>query len=172
MINSDRASHLRGFFIGNDMHKVLVSSCLLGQPVRYDGQSKGLTSDILIQWLQEKRVVAFCPEVAGGLPTPRPPAEINVAKVITAKGEDVTREFQLGAEKALALCKTQQIKFALLKESSPSCGRNTIYDGSHKGVKVPGMGLTAEQLVKAGVQVFSEEQLPELVSALAIAEKN
>ncbi|MAD89716.1 MAG: hypothetical protein CMK64_08440 [Pseudoalteromonas sp.] len=154
------------------MHKVLVSSCLLGQPVRYDGQSKGLTSDILTQWLQEKRVVAFCPEVAGGLPTPRPPAEINAEKVITLTGDDVTDEFQLGAVKALALCKAQQIKFALLKESSPSCGRNTIYDGSHKGVKVPGMGLTAEQLVKAGVQVFSEEQLPELVSALAIADNN
>jgi uncharacterized protein YbbK (DUF523 family) len=154
------------------MHKVLVSSCLLGQPVRYDGQSKGLTSDILIKWLQEKRVVAFCPEVAGGLPIPRPPAEINAEKVITSTGEDVTDEFQLGAVKALALCKAQQIKFALLKESSPSCGRNTIYDGSHKGVKVPGMGLTAEQLVKAGVQVFSEEQLPELVSALAIADNN
>ncbi|MEL7478346.1 MAG: DUF523 domain-containing protein [Pseudomonadota bacterium] len=154
------------------MHKILVSSCLLGQPVRYDGQSKGLTSDILTRWLQEKRVVAFCPEVAGGLSTPRSPAEINVAKVITSTGEDVTIEFQLGAEKALALCKAQQIKFALLKESSPSCGRNNIYDGSHNGVKVPGMGLTAEQLVKAGVQVFSEEQLPELVSALAIADNN
>ena len=154
------------------MHKVFVSSCLLGQPVRYDGQSKGLKNDILTLWLQEKRVVAFCPEVAGGLPTPRPPAEINAAKVVTATGEDVTGEFQLGAEQALALCNAQQIKFALLKESSPSCGRNNIYDGSHKGVKVAGMGLTAEKLVKAGIQVFSEEQLPELVSALAIAENN
>jgi uncharacterized protein YbbK (DUF523 family) len=154
------------------MHKILVSSCLLGQPVRYDGQSKGLASNMLTQWLQEKRVVAFCPEVAGGLPTPRPPAEINLEKVIAVTGEDVTDEFQLGAEKALALCKSQQIKFALLKESSPSCGRNTIYDGSHRGVKVAGMGLTAEKLVKAGIQVFSEEQLPELMAALAIVEKN
>lgn len=154
------------------MHKILVSSCLLGQPVRYDGQSKGLTSNMLTQWLQEKRVVAFCPEVAGGLPTPRPPAEINLEKVIAVTGEDVTDEFQLGAEKALALCKSQQIKFALLKESSPSCGRNTMYDGSHRGVKVAGMGLTAEKLVKAGIQVFSEEQLPELMAALAIVEKN
>lgn len=154
------------------MHKILVSSCLLGQPVRYDGQSKGLKNDILTLWLQEKRVVAFCPEVAGGLPTPRPPAEINTEKVITVKGKDVTSEFQLGAQKALALCKAQQIKFALLKESSPSCGRNNIYDGSHSGVKVSGMGLTAGKLVKAGIQVFSEDQLPELVSALAIAEKN
>ncbi len=154
------------------MHKILVSSCLLGQPVRYDGQSKGLTNDILTRWLQEKRVVAFCPEVTGGLPTPRPPAEINAERVITTTGEDVTSEFQLGAQKALALCDAQQIKFALLKESSPSCGRNTIYDGSHNGVKVAGMGLTAKKLVKAGIQVFSEEQLPQLVSALAIAEKN
>jgi uncharacterized protein YbbK (DUF523 family) len=154
------------------MHKILVSSCLLGQPVRYDGQSKGLTSNMLTQWLQEKRVVAFCPEVASGLPTPRPPAEINLEKVIAVTGEDVTDEFQLGAEKALSLCKSQQIKFALLKESSPSCGRNTIYDGSHKGIKVAGMGLTAEKLVKAGIQVFSEEQLPELMTALAVVEKN
>ncbi|GMM85297.1 DUF523 domain-containing protein [Pseudoalteromonas sp. MTN2-4] len=154
------------------MHKILVSSCLLGQPVRYDGQSKGLTNDILTRWLQEKRVVAFCPEVTGGLPTPRAPAEINAERVIMTTGEDVTSEFQLGAQKALALCDAQQIKFALLKESSPSCGRNTIYDGSHNGVKVAGMGLTAKKLVKAGIQVFSEEQLPQLVSALAIAEKN
>ena len=154
------------------MHKIMVSSSLLGQPVRYDGQSKGLKNDILTLWLQDKRVVAFCPEVAGGLPTPRPPAEINAAIVVTATGEDVTGEFQLGAEQALALCNAQQIKFALLKESSPSCGRNNIYDGSHKGVKVAGMGLTAEKLVKAGIQVFSEEQLPELVSALATVEKN
>ena len=91
------------------MHKVLVSACLLGQPVRYDGQSKGIVSD----WLQalgaEGRALAFCPEVAGGLPTPRPPAERQGERVVTESGLDVTEEFDRGAALALALCQQQGI---------------------------------------------------------------
>jgi uncharacterized protein YbbK (DUF523 family) len=79
----------------------------------------------------------------------------------------VTQEFQLGAKQALRLCQQYNIRFALLKESSPSCGRNTIYDGSHSGIKVVGMGLTASLLEKNGIKVFSEQQMPALVKALA-----
>ncbi|MGL4776323.1 MAG: DUF523 domain-containing protein, partial [Aeromonas veronii] len=104
------------------VHKVLVSACLLGQPVRYDGQSKGIVSDWLSELGAEGRVLAFCPEVAGGLPTPRPPAERQGELVVTASGLDVTEEFDRGAELALEICQTQGIRVALLKEGSPSCG--------------------------------------------------
>lgn len=149
------------------MEKILVSSCLLGAPVRYDGTGQQLLHPAIMTWQQQKRIVPFCPEVAGGLATPRAPAEIINDTVITNIGDDVTTEFKLGAHKALQLCQQHNIRFALLKESSPSCGRNTIYDGSHRGIKVAGMGLTASLLEKNGIQVFSEQQLPALAQALA-----
>jgi len=118
------------------MHKVLVSACLLGQPVRYDGQSKGIVSD----WLQalgaEGRALAFCPEVAGGLPTPRPPAERQGERVVTESGLDVTEEFD---------------------------------NGRFEGVSLAGEGKTTALLRRHGIAVFSEDQLPELASALALA---
>ena len=86
---------------------------------------------------------------------------------LTKDAEDVTAEFIAGAEQALKICQKHKIRFALLKESSPSCGRNTIYDGSHTGHKVIGMGLTAQLLQSNNIEVFSEEQLPALFAALA-----
>ncbi|MFQ1807773.1 DUF523 domain-containing protein [Aeromonas veronii] len=147
------------------VHKVLVSACLLGQPVRYDGQSKGIVSD----WLSaEGRALAFCPEVAGGLPTPRPPAERQGERVVTASGVDVTAEFDRGAELALEICQTQGIRFALLKEGSPSCGSGRIYNGRFEGVSVAGEGKTTALLRRHGIAVFSEDQLAELASALSL----
>lgn len=148
------------------MHKILVSSCLLGTPVRYDGTGVQLLHPQIMTWQQQKLIVPFCPEVAGGLPTPRDPAEISNDKVITNIGDDVTAEFKLGARKALQLCQQHNIRFALLKESSPSCGRNTIYDGSHSGTKVKGMGLTAALLTQHAIEVYSESQLAQLHVAL------
>lgn len=151
--------------------KVLVSACLLGQPVRYDGRSKGIISD----WLQtlgaEGRVLAFCPEVAGGLPTPRPPAERQGERVLTESGLDVTAQFDRGAELALQLCQAQGIRFALLKEGSPSCGSGRIYNGRFEGTSMAGEGKTTALLRRHGIRVFSEDQLPELASALALAER-
>lgn len=151
--------------------KVLVSACLLGQPVRYDGRSKGIISD----WLQtlgaEGRVLAFCPEVAGGLPTPRPPAERQGERVLTESGLDVTAQFDRGALLALQLCQAQGIRFALLKEGSPSCGSGRIYDGRFEGTSMAGEGKTTALLRRHGIRVFSEDQLPELASALALAER-
>ncbi|WP_421199235.1 DUF523 domain-containing protein [Aeromonas enteropelogenes] len=151
------------------VHKVLVSACLLGQPVRYDGQSKGIVSD----WLQtlgaEGRALAFCPEVAGGLPTPRPPAERQGELVMTASGLDVTAEFARGAALALETCQQQGIRFALLKEGSPSCGSGRIYNGRFEGQSVAGEGMTTALLRRHGIAVFSEGQLSELASALALS---
>ena len=148
--------------------RVLVSACLLGQPVRYDGQSKGIVSDWLTALGAEGRTLAFCPEVAGGLPTPRPPAERQGERVLTASGLDVTTEFDRGAELALALCQAQGIRFALLKEGSPSCGSGRIYNGRFEGVSVTGEGKTTALLRRHGINVFSEDQLAELASALSL----
>jgi uncharacterized protein YbbK (DUF523 family) len=148
--------------------RVLVSACLLGQPVRYDGQSKGIVSDWLTALGVEGRALAFCPEVAGGLPTPRPPAERQGERVVTEGGLDVTAEFDHGAELALALCLVQGIRFALLKEGSPSCGSGRIYNGRFEGVSVVGEGKTTALLRRHGINVFSEDQLAELASALSL----
>lgn len=149
------------------MQKLLVSSCLLGTPVRYDGTGQKLVHPQITTWQSQGVIIPLYPEVAGGLSTPRAPAEIKHNKVITNDDEDVTAAFKLGAKRALQLCLSHNIHFALLKESSPSCGRNTIYDGSHRGIKVAGMGLTAALLERNGIKVFSEEQMPALLKALA-----
>ncbi|HLA30901.1 MAG TPA: DUF523 domain-containing protein [Pseudomonas sp.] len=157
------------------MQKILVSRCLLGQPVRYDGGAHG-PFDLLQRWQAQGRVVALCPEVAGGLPTPRAPAEIAGGQgarvldgqlaVLTVDGEDVTAAFVEGAEQALALVRQHGIRLALLKARSPSCGNKENYDGSFSGTKVAGEGVTAAALRRAGVQVFSEEELPAAEAAL------
>ncbi|PCK29988.1 DUF523 domain-containing protein [Pseudoalteromonas piscicida] len=148
------------------MFKILVSSCLLGYPVRYDASSQSLQDNTLLYWRQKNWVLPFCPEVAGGLPTPRPPAEITDGKILSQHGEDFTEAFMFGAQKAQALCVEHNIQFALLKESSPSCGSNFIYDGSHSGKKIAGEGVTAALLRLSGIQVFSETELPALVAAM------
>ncbi|AZD38788.1 Uncharacterized protein YbbK [Pseudomonas chlororaphis subsp. aurantiaca] len=158
------------------MHKILVSRCLLGHRVRYDGGASG-PFDQLASWQAEGRVVALCPEVAGGLPTPRAAAEIpggqggevldGLAQVITTEGEDVSAEFLSGARQALELVREHGIRIAVLKANSPSCGNLLTYDGSFSGVKVSGEGVTAALLKRAGVQVFSELELAEAAAALA-----
>ena len=157
--------------------KVLVSRCLLGHRVRYDGGASGPYAQ-LAQWQAEGRVIALCPEVAGGLPTPRAAAEIpggqgvevhaGKAAVITTEGEDVTEAFVSGARQALALVERHGIRLAILKANSPSCGNRLTYDGSFSGVKVEGQGVTAALLTRAGVQVFSELELEEAAKALGI----
>lgn len=158
------------------MQKILVSQCLLGMPVRYDGGAHG-PFDLLQTWRAEGRVVSVCPEVAGGLPTPRPPAEIPTGQgarvlagqlqVVTLDGADVTAQFLAGARHALRLVSEHGIRFAVLKARSPSCGNHETYDGSFSGVRVAGEGVTAAALRQAGVRVFNEDQLAELELLLA-----
>ena len=147
---------------------LLISACLLGQPVRYDGKSKPIAQ---LAWLkqleQEHRLVVICPELAGGLPVPRAPAERIGDRVLTGNGIEVTDEFNLGAEKALALCQQHQIRFALLKVNSPSCGNKQIYNGSFNQTLTAGMGLTAQLLSEHGVQVFSELEIEQLKTAFS-----
>lgn len=148
--------------------KILVSACLLGCPARYDGQSKPVNHPLLQRWHANGWLVPYCPEQAGGLPTPRPAAEIQQdGRVMTGEGKDVTSAFLKGAEQALALCQQQKIKYALLKESSPSCGSHDIYDGQFRGRKIPGEGITAHLLKAHGIRIFSEQQIDELFTTLS-----
>ena len=145
------------------LEKILISGCFLGLNVRYNGQEKALHHASINLWLRQKRLITVCPEVAGGLSVPRAPAEIQKSgQIIDNLGVDVTKQFSTGAEHALALCQAHQIKYALLKESSPSCGRHMIYDGSFSNKKISGQGLTCQLLLKAGVQVFSEQNIDQL----------
>ena len=149
---------------------VLVSACLLGEAVRYDGDDRRCEHAILRRWLAEGRVVAACPEVAGGLPVPRAAAEIagshggggvldGCARVVDRTGEDCTAPFVAGARQLLALAQARRIRVAVLKEGSPSCGSSRIYDGSFSARSLSGSGVACALLRRAGIEVFSEEQL-------------
>ena len=154
------------------MESVLVSACLLGQAVRYDGADMFCDHPILQQWIREGRIVPVCPEVAGGLPIPRLRAEIaagtggmdvlaGIAKVVDSGGRDVSAFFINGARRALELAQTNGIRIAILKEGSPSCGTHVIFDGTFTGTKVSASGVTATHLRRAGIHVFSEDQIAE-----------
>jgi len=146
---------------------ILVSSCLLGECTKYSGGHN------LHPFFETKRddIISVCHEVMGGLMTPRPPAEIvggsgadvigDVCRVCSKVGGDVTDEFLCGAKKALSLAKEHHVRYAVLKESSPSCGSHTIYDGTFSGVKRAGEGVTTALLRMHGITVYSEKELTE-----------
>lgn len=150
------------------MEKILVSACLMGEKVRYDGKSQQLLNDSLSLWEQQQRIVSLCPEVSGGLSIPRHPAEIQKIdkRILTCNDVDVSQQFIKGAQHALLICQKQNIRFALMKESSPSCGSTTIYDGSFSQTKINGEGVTVALLRKNGIRVFSEKNIQDLVKAI------
>ena len=145
---------------------ILISACLAGENVKYSGGNNAVP--LLCQWIEKHRdnVLLVCPEVMGGLPVPRLPAEIQRhgtnpehCCVVNKVGEDVTAQFRIGAEKVLALVKEHHITAAVLKESSPSCGSSTIYDGTFSGRKIVGQGITASLLMENRVRVYSEKDV-------------
>lgn len=155
--------------------KILVSSCLLGEDVRYDGNNSSIalnpkfsfsSKELFMDILCDNEIYSFCPEVAGGLGVPRIPAEIvNNDKPFIIKNEegtDVTINFLLGAKKALDVCLEENIKVALLKANSPSCGNINVYDGTFTNNLVEGQGLTARLLKENNITIFNEKQLNEL----------
>lgn len=164
------------------MIRVLVSSCLLGNPVRYNGSDAPSDKKILNIWKREGRLVHFCPEISVGFPTPRPPAETvggdgnfvltGSAKVFEDTGADVTEQFILGAKKALAFARAKEVQIAILTDGSPSCGSTYVYDGSFTGKTVPGKGVTAELLEQNGIRVFSEDQIEEALEYLRFLESS
>jgi len=158
------------------IQKILVSACLLGEKVRYDGSDCALHG-ILDIWAEQGRIIMFCPETAGGLHVPRPAAEIeagNTEAVLQGRagvrrrdGADISDAFLQGAERALAECWKHSIKIAVLKDGSPSCGTTQLNDGTFSGTKINGQGLTARLLSRHGISVFSEQQLDKAVKRLA-----
>lgn len=146
--------------------KLLVSSCLLGEKVRYDAKGNKIDSKLFESILNTHQIFSFCPEVEGGLPIPRPAAEIHNKRVLSSTNIDFTKEFEEGALKALTLCMKENIIFALLKSKSPSCGNKQIYDGSFSGKLIDGMGLCVKKLQAHNIMVFNENELEALVKAI------
>ena len=141
------------------MRKILISACLYGDVVRYDGKQILLEDPLLLKWQEEGRLIQFCPEIYGGLEVPRSDCQRVGDRVLNRNGEDVTAAFQLGAIEAVRLAKVHEVAFAIMKERSPSCGSSIIYDGSFSGLRIPGQGMTSEKLRAAGYLVISEDEL-------------
>lgn len=139
--------------------RILISACLLGTCCRYDGG--GNRQEWVAELGQRHELVPVCPEQLGGLSTPRPPAERQGDRVVTSTGGDVTAAYEKGAAETLALAKLLNCQAAILKERSPSCGRDTIYDGTFSHTQVPGDGVTARRLLEAGIPVYGESQVPQ-----------
>ncbi len=159
------------------MRRLMISACLVGERVRYDGKVVKFIDERLFRWVAEGVGLPFCPEVAGGLSVPRDPAEISgggggeallsaKASVMTRAGEDVTAPFYRGARLALDFCLTHGVGLALLKEGSPSCGRHRIYDGHFSGTRISGSGLTSALLMRHGIAVFSEDEIDALTERM------
>ena len=143
------------------MEKILISACLLGINCKYNGKNN---YNSLIEKLKEKYIlIPICPEQMGGLSTPRNPSEIKGDKVISSAGDDVTTNFIAGANKALDIAKKENISIAILKEGSPSCGSNYIYDGTFTKTKVDGMGITARLLSNNNIKIYNENNFGELI---------
>lgn len=137
---------------------ILVSACLIGINCKYSGDNN--ENEKVKEYLKGKEFTLVCPEQLGGLSTPRPPAEIVDGRVITKEdNKDVTENFVRGAEETLKIARLYVCSEAILKEGSPSCGCNLIYDGSFSGKKIPGKGITAKLLEEEGIKVTSEKDL-------------
>jgi len=141
---------------------ILISACLVGKNVKYNG-SNNLCP--YIDQLKEKyNLILICPEVEGGLLIPRNPAEIIKDKVINSIGEDVTYNYNKGANIALEKAKKYNVKLAILKEKSPSCGSTKIYDGTFSHTLINKSGITADLLIKNNIKVVSELDILDLLS--------
>ncbi len=160
--------------MNNDVTRpiILVSACLVGCRSRYDAVIPTGIDERLKQWFEGGLVLPFCPETAGGLTTPRPPAEISggtgkevlagIGKVLTRTGADVTENFISGARLALTAARQFEIHAAVLKDGSPSCGTTRIYDGCFRGRTAPGQGVAAALLAAHNISLFDEGSLSQI----------
>ncbi len=141
--------------------KILISACLLGENVKYDGGNNALHVTILERWKDEGVLVPLCPEVLGGLSVPRPACEVlqGTNRVVNRIGEDVSEAFSKGAKESLRIAKLEGVCMAILKARSPSCGKGIIYDGTFTSTRVNDSGITCKLLQESGIVVFSEEEL-------------
>ncbi len=141
--------------------KILVSACLLGVCCRYDGQAK--PHEGVLSLLGRHTLIPVCPEIYGGLATPRPAAERVGKRVLTAQGGDVTAQYRRGAEETMRLGRLYGCEAALLKERSPSCGSGVIHNGRFDGGLTPGDGVTAALLRANGIAVYGESEWQKLL---------
>lgn len=139
------------------MERILVSACLLGVSCRYDGTGKA--NEQLMKLMEKYELVPVCPETLGGLATPREPSEIVGGRVVSSSGKDVTAQFVKGAQETLKLAELYGCKRAVLKEKSPSCGFQKVYDGTFSKVLIQGNGIAADLLFKNGITVTGETDL-------------
>ncbi|MBO4616500.1 MAG: DUF523 domain-containing protein [Lachnospiraceae bacterium] len=140
--------------------KIMVSACLLGTNCKYSGGNN--YNEKVIEFVKGHEVIPVCPEVAGGLPTPRTPCEIVNGVVTNADGESKDKEFRAGAAKCLEMAKEKEIDMAILQSRSPSCGVNQIYDGTFSGTRIPGSGIFASLLKENGFKVIDLEDIDKL----------
>ena len=143
------------------MKKILVSACLLGDACRYDGKSK--PSPAVIALREKYELIPVCPEVMGGLPTPRMPSEICGTRVVMKDGTDVTQNYEAGAQTALRMAREHGCTVAVLKERSPSCGSGLIHNGLFDGGMTDGDGITARLLKANGIRVLGESEITSLL---------
>jgi len=136
---------------------IAVSACLLGENCKYNGSNN--KNQKVLDFLKDKKYVAICPEMLGGLPCPRIPSEIKDGQVFSKEGKNVTREFKAGAKRALEIVLNNGCDLAILKESSPSCVVNTVYNGEFTNTKINGSGITAALFKKMGIKVISEKDV-------------
>ena len=140
------------------MEKLLISACLTGVNCKYSGGNNKLDEAFLDKLRAKYEMIPVCPESDGGLSTPREPSERVGDRVLSCTGQDVTGEFVRGAQLALEKALANNCKKALMKELSPSCGSGKIYDGTFTGMVIDGFGVTAELLIKNGMEVFGESK--------------
>lgn len=143
------------------MEKILVSACLLGIPCRYDGKS--MPNEKVMALKEKYTLIPVCPEIYGGLPTPRTPSERVGDLVLMKDGKDVTENYNRGADATLKIAELNGAKIAILKAKSPSCGKGMIYDGTFSGALTAGDGVTVEKLTRVGIAVLTENEIDKIL---------
>lgn len=149
----------------------VISGCLLGQNCKYNGGNN--RNEDVVKFCEKKKYITVCPECAGNLPTPRPPAEKVGSRILNEKGKDVTEAYVKGADISLKTCETlaqlqgESIEGAILKANSPSCGFGQIYDGTFSGTLTSGNGVFAGRLGQKGVEVINEKDTERMAQWLA-----
>ena len=137
--------------------KIMVSACLLGENCKYNGSNN--LSEKVVKFIEGHEVISVCPEVMGGLPTPRIPSEIVNGVVMAADGRNVDAEFRKGAQIGLELAKENDVDLVILQSRSPSCGVKQVYDGTFSGNKIDGQGIFVQLLIENGYKVIDVEDL-------------
>ncbi|MGL4949348.1 MAG: DUF523 domain-containing protein [Anaeroplasmataceae bacterium] len=145
--------------------KLLISACLCGDNCKYDGKSNYIDELSKLETLFD--LIKVCPEVLGGLSIPRSPSEIYGSVVINKDGIDVTKEFDMGANKALKIAIDNNVNLALLKEKSPSCAKYFIYDGTFSNKLIGNMGITSRLLMKNNIEIYSSDEIEILIKTQA-----